>query len=52
MKKNLANLSAAEESLIRQDFKRSKHFAEKVLEKSISGSPQNVRALDILNIVK
>ena len=30
---NLANLAAAEEFLIRHDFKRSKHFAEKVLEK-------------------
>ena len=49
---NLANLSAAEEFLVRHDFKRSKHFAEKVLEKSVSGSPQSVRALDILNIVK
>ncbi len=49
---NLANLAAAEEFLIRHDFKRSKHFAEKVLEKSVSGSPQSVRALDILNIVK
>ena len=48
---NLANLSAAEEYLIRNDFKRSKYFAKKVLEKSISGTPQSIRALDILNIV-
>ena len=48
---NLANLSAAEEFLIKNDFKRSKFFAKKVIEKSASGSPQNIRALDILNIV-
>jgi len=48
---NLANLSAAEEYLIRNDFKRSKYFAKKVLEKSITGSPQSIRASDILNIV-
>ena len=47
----LADLSAAEEFLIRNDFNRSKYFAKKVLEKSISGTPQSIRALDILNIV-
>ena len=48
---NLANLSAAEEYLLRNEFKRSKYFANKVLENSTSGSPQSIRALDILNIV-
>ncbi len=48
---NLADLSAAEEYLLRNEFKRSKYFANKVLENSTSGSPQSIRALDILNIV-
>ena len=48
---NLANLSAAEEYLNKNDFKRSRYFAKKVIEKSALGSPQNIRAGDILNIV-
>ena len=48
----LADLAAAEEYLIRNDFNRSRYFAKRVLDKSVSGSPLRTRALDILNIVK
>ena len=49
---NLSNLSAAEEFLIRKNFNRSKYFAERVLKNSKINSSENIRALDILNIVK
>ena len=48
---NLADLSAAEEFLIRRDFNRSKYFAKKVLENSKNNTPEKIRASDILNIV-
>ena len=47
----LADLSAAEEYLLRNDFNRSRYFANKVIDNSVSGSPIRTRALDILNIV-
>ena len=47
----LADLSAAEEYLLRNDFNRSRYFAKRVLDKSVTGSPLRTRALDILNIV-
>ncbi len=48
---NLADLSAAEEFLIRRDFNRSRYFAKRVIKNSRINSPETVRALDILNIV-
>ena len=48
---NLADLSAAEEFLIRRDFSRSLYFAKRVLENSKTNSPESIRAKDILNIV-
>ena len=47
----LANLSAAEEFLIRRDYDRTKYFAKKVLDASEKNSSENIRARDILNIV-
>ena len=47
----LADLSAAEEYLLRNDFNRSRYFAKRVLDNSASGSQLRTRALDILNIV-
>ncbi len=47
----LADLSAAEEFLIRREYKRSEYFAKKVIKNSKSETPSYVRALDILNIV-
>ena len=47
----LADLSAAEEFLIRREYKRSEFFAKKVIKNSKSETPSYVRALDILNIV-
>tara|TARA_Y100001970_G_scaffold225139_1_gene277905 strand:- start:341 stop:1693 length:1353 start_codon:yes stop_codon:yes gene_type:complete len=49
--KNLADLSAAEEFLIRRDFNRSKYFAERVVKNTKTNSPESIRANDILNIV-
>ena len=47
----LADLSAAEEYLLRNEFNRSRYFANRVLDNSASDSPLRIRALDILNIV-
>ena len=47
----LADLSAAEEYLLRNDFNRSRYFAKRVFDNSASGSQLRTRALDILNIV-
>ena len=49
---NLADLSAAEEFLIKKEYYRSRYFARRVLENSKVNSPESVRAADILNIVK
>ena len=48
---NLADLSAAEEYLIRGEYNRSRYFANKVFKNSKINSPEKVRASDILNIV-
>ena len=49
---NLADLSAAEEFLIRGEYNRSRYFANKVFKNSKKNTPERVRASDILNIVK
>ncbi len=47
----LANLSAAEEFLIKRDYKNSKYFANKVISATKKFSSENLRASDIINLI-
>ena len=48
----LADLSAAEENLLRADVNRTLYFSKRVIENSAQNTPESIRANDILKIVK